>query len=88
MMARAMATRRRMPPESSDGNRLNGVLQFHEAQGLQHPPVDFIGQLARLFHQAIGYIFLHRQRIEERALLKDHTDLAPQREQVLLRASA
>ena len=84
MMARAMATRRRIPPESSAGESGDGVLQFDEAQGLQHALMDFVGDLPGLFDQAIGDVFLHRQRIEERALLKYHADVAPQLEQVLL----
>ena len=78
-----MATRRLMPPESSAGNSFDGVLQFHEAQRLQHAALNLF--LRNLFLvQAKGDVVFHRQRVEERRLLKDHSDAAAQFEQFRL----
>ena len=60
------------------------MLQFHEAQCLQHARVDLIGQLAGLFHQPVGHVLFDRHRIEERALLEDHADVAAELKEVLL----
>ncbi len=37
-----------------------------------------------LFHQPVGDILAHRERVEERALLKNHPEFAAQGKKVLL----
>ena len=80
-MARAMATRRRMPPESSDGT-CQGVLQFHEASASRTR--RSISSSDFFLHQPERDVFPHRHRVEQRALLKNHADAPPQLEQFLL----
>ena len=81
--ARAMPTRRRMPPESSLGKLVERVLQFHEAQGFAHALVDLRFGEPRLTLLAQGALVDQRvrdvlgdgERIEQASLLEQDADL-------------
>src|SRR5262245_3833557 len=60
------------------------MLQFHETQGFEHARLDLF--FRHLFlAEAIGHIFLHRERIEQCAFLEDHSYLPPQLKELFLR---
>ena len=74
-IARAMATRRRCPPDSSDGFRSMNC-------DSRTKPEDFLDALAHRVERLIGFlvqlvadILGDRQRVEQRAFLKDHADV-------------
>ena len=70
MIARAMATRRRIPPESSEGN-LSTVCSSSTKLSTSRTRRSISSSGAPLFHQPEGDIFPDRQRIKECALLKN-----------------
>ncbi len=58
------------------------MLELHEPKRLQHTLVNLVGNSSGFLDQPIGNVLFHGQGVEERALLKDHSDLPAQREQV------
>ena len=80
-IARASATRRAMPPDSSEGMQLRGAAQADGVELHQHEIADqLFGQL-RVLAQRERDVLEHRHVGEQRAELEQHADLAPQREQ-------
>ena len=71
MKARAMATRRLMPPERLAGYRAKGLLQLDKAERLVDAAVDLVVGNA-LLDQLVGHVVANGEGIEERALLEDH----------------
>ena len=72
-----MATRRLMPPERLAGKERKGLLEADEAERLADAAVDFIvGNV--LLDELVGDVVADGERIEERALLKDHADAGAQ----------
>ena len=83
MKARAMATRRRIPPERLAGKEVEGLLQLDKAQGIADAEVDFVVGNA-LLNQLVGDVVADGERIEERALLEDHAGAGAQGKELLL----
>ena len=77
-MARAKPTRRRMPPESSDGRLAADVGQLHELEALLDPRADLRRRPAGA-PQRKGDVVVDGHRVEERALLERHAELLAQR---------
>ena len=81
MMARAMETRRRMPPESSGGNFAMVFSSSTNLKGLDDALVGlFFGDL--LFVEAVGHVVFDGEGVEERGFLKDHADARAQLEEI------
>ena len=81
--ARATATRRRWPPESSAGMRSPKSCQAHEAQHLVHAALDLTFVQLAVFHELEGHVLAHGDGVEERAFLEHHPDLQPDVAQLL-----
>ena len=80
-MARAKPTRRRMPPESSLVALLLDARRGGRAPGTRAPAPA----ISRLGHPGVaaqreGDVLEHVHRVEERALLERHAELAPDRQ--------
>ena len=84
MMARAMATRRRMPPESSEGN-LSTVCSSSTKRSASATRRSISSSGDVLFQQAIGDVVVDGERVEEGAFLEDHADAAAEIEAALPR---
>ena len=78
-MARAIETRRRIPPESSSGN-LSIVVPARQTQRFAHSLFRFLVP-DTLFLQLVSNILAYGERIEKRAFLKYKADFAAEREQ-------
>ena len=82
--ARAIPTRRRIPPDNSAREFVEGVFELDEPQRFLHPAAN-LGLRRPCFHllvfERIGDILRHGERIKQTALLKKHADPAAQWEQ-------
>ena len=79
-----MATRRRWPPDSSEGFRVVVLTEPDETQDLRHSALHVIVGQVRLLRQTVADVLRHRQRIEEGDLLEHHADVPPQSEEIVL----
>ncbi len=81
MMARAMETRRRMPPDSSDGNF---AMVFSSSTNWRASTTRLWASSSGtlLFVKAIGHVVFYGEGVEERGFLKDHADSGAKFEEV------
>ncbi len=64
MMARAMETRRRIPPESSEGNFWIGVFECDELERFDDSTVNLLfGDM--IFVKTVGNVVSDREGVEE-----------------------
>ncbi len=80
--ARAIATRRRWPPESSDGSRSTYLPQPDEAQHLLDSLPHLVVRRVRLFSEPVADVLSNGQGVEERSFLKQHADVRAQAQEV------
>ena len=71
MKARAMATRRLHAAGEAGGVKREGLFEADEAEDFAHAAVDLVVGDA-FSDELVGHVVAHGERIEERALLKDH----------------
>ena len=84
-MPRAMPTRLRMPPESSDGScsiTWSGSRSTN-SQLLAHALLDLVVVELRVLAQRIGDVLEHGHRVEQRGALEHHPHLLPHLERFL-----
>ena len=82
-IARAIATRRRCPPDSSDGIRSMNSAETDEAQHLFDTGVGLVDRPIELLEELVADVLAHGERVEERALLKDHPEIGADRHQLV-----
>ena len=84
-IALAIATRRRWPPDSSDGMRLRkSPRPTQPSTSLTRSSASGIGMPAFLV-ELVADVFAHGERIEQRALLEDHPEVGADAHHVALR---
>ena len=71
-MARAIATRRRWPPERSDGILSMCSPRPTKPEHFLDARAHLVERQRSLFVQLVADVLAHRERVEERALLEDH----------------
>ena len=83
-IARAIATRRRCPPDSSDGIRsMYSPSPMNPSTSDTRLRTSSTGQVG-LFVQPVADVLGHGQRIEQRALLEQHADVAADAQKLAL----
>ena len=83
-IARAIATRRRWPPDSSDGIRSMYSREADEPEHLLDAPVDLLERHVGLFVQLVADVLADGQRVEQRAFLEDHPEVGAHRHHLVL----
>ena len=83
-IARAIATRRRWPPDSSDGILSMCSLRPDEPEHLLDAVAHLVERHVALFVQLVADVLGDGQRVEERAFLEHHAEVGADLHQLVL----